>query len=255
MEWRERDGVRWLEAELPGAAGGLLDQASAGSARRLREPQRRVKTGDERGSVVDNRRRLCAALGLAPEHVVIGPQVHGAELAGTTARRSPAPSPSRGARTPRSTATPPTSPASPPLVFVADCLPVALAGPGGVAIAHGGWRGLAGGILARGAAAVGAEAAAIGPGIGPCCYEVGDEVLAEFAALGGGDRRRDACSTCPRSRAPAAGAAPGSSEVESAELCTSCNPDLFFSHRRDGERTGRQAGLAWRWREAERCPG
>jgi copper oxidase (laccase) domain-containing protein len=33
--------------------------------------------------------------------------------------------------------------------------------------------------------------------------------------------------------------------VESADLCTSCNPELFYSHRRDGERTGRQAGLVW----------
>ena len=43
----------------------------------------------------------------------------------------------------------------------------------------------------------------------------------------------------------AAGARAGVAEVEAADLCTSCNPDLFYSHRRDGERTGRQAGLAW----------
>ena len=60
-----------------------------------------------------------------------------------------------------------------PLVMVADCLPIAMAGPGGVAMVHGGWRGLAGGIVATAAERVEAEAAAIGPGIGPCCYEVG----------------------------------------------------------------------------------
>src|SRR5262249_61642791 len=73
----------------------------------------------------------------------------------------------------------------PPLVRVADCLPVALAGPGGVAMAHAGWRGLAGGVIARAAETVEAEAAAIGPGIGPCCYEVGEEVLAEFEDMDG----------------------------------------------------------------------
>ena len=36
-----------------------------------------------------------------------------------------------------------------------------------------------------------------------------------------------------------------SSAIESSGLCTSCNPELFYSHRRDGERTGRQAGLVW----------
>ena len=63
-----------------------------------------------------------------------------------------------------------------PLVMVADCLPVALSGPGGVAMAHCGWRGLASGIVAEGVRAIDATAAAIGPGIGPCCYE-GEEVL------------------------------------------------------------------------------
>ena len=51
---------------------------------------------------------------------------------------------------------------------------------------HCGWRGLAAGIVARGAEAVGATDAAIGPGIGPCCYEVGEEVLGAFADLGDG---------------------------------------------------------------------
>src|SRR5204863_2851144 len=71
-----------------------------------------------------------------------------------------------------------------PLVFVADCLPVALAGDGAVAMIHCGWRGLAAGIVERGVNAAGATAAAIGPGIGPCCYEVGEEVLAAFGPLG-----------------------------------------------------------------------
>jgi YfiH family protein len=129
-----------------------------------------------------------------------------------------------------------------PLVVVADCLPVAVSGRGGVAMAHCGWRGLAGGVIQETAAAVEADAAAVGPGIGSCCYEVGDEVLAEFEDLDGVAEGRMLDLTAV---ARALLARAGVSEVESADLCTSCNPELFYSHRRDGERTGRQAGLAW----------
>jgi YfiH family protein len=124
----------------------------------------------------------------------------------------------------------------------ADCLPVALAGPKGVAMAHGGWRGLAGGVLTRAAEAVEARAAAIGPGIGPCCYEVGEEVLSEFAAL---DAVSDGRHLDLGAVAEALLRRSGVDEVERADLCTSCNPELFYSHRRDGEKTGRQAGIAW----------
>jgi purine-nucleoside/S-methyl-5'-thioadenosine phosphorylase / adenosine deaminase len=128
-----------------------------------------------------------------------------------------------------------------PLVLVADCLPVALAGDDGVAMVHCGWRGLAGGIIARAAEAVGANAAAVGPGIGPCCYEVGDEVLTAFEDLGEGiadGRMLDLRGVASRLLTRA-----GVGSIEVSELCTSCNPELFYSHRRDAGRTGRQAGM------------
>ena len=129
-----------------------------------------------------------------------------------------------------------------PLVFAADCLPVALRGPGGVAMVHAGWRGLAGGIVASAAEEVEAIRAAIGPGIGPCCYEVGEEVLTAFADLGdvAEGRMLDLPEVARRLLARA-----GVEQVESAGLCTSCEEKLFFSHRRAAGRTGRQAGLAW----------
>ena len=130
-----------------------------------------------------------------------------------------------------------------PLVMVADCLPVAVAGPDGVAMLHCGWRGLAAGVIERGVREVGAEAAAIGPGIGPCHYEVGDEVLEAFSALGDGvaeGRMLDLREVARRLLAQA-----GVERVEVSELCTSCEPELFFSHRRDDGDTGRQAGLVW----------
>jgi YfiH family protein len=130
------------------------------------------------------------------------------------------------------------------MVLTADCLPVAVAAPGAVAMLHAGWRGLAAGILEQGLRSLrelcGEQElqAVIGPGAGPCCYEVGEEV---HLALGGEARRGpiDLAAIAER-RLRAAGA----TEVRSLGVCTICDP-RFFSHRREGERAGRQAGVAW----------
>jgi hypothetical protein len=128
------------------------------------------------------------------------------------------------------------------IALVADCLPVALIAPEAVAMLHAGWRGLAAGVLEEGVAAMrglGAVriAAAIGPGIGPCCYQVGDEVRAAFGTSG---RTLD-LKAIARARLEAAGV----EETFDCELCTACDPERFFSHRRDRGVTGRQAGVAW----------
>lgn len=128
------------------------------------------------------------------------------------------------------------------LVRAADCLPVALAGGGVVAMVHAGWRGLAAGVLEEGVAsllALGATDplhAAIGPGAGPCCYEVGDDVRAAFGATG---RTLD-IKGIARERLAAAGVA----SVEDVGVCTICDED-HFSFRREGAAAGRQAGMAW----------
>jgi hypothetical protein len=131
----------------------------------------------------------------------------------------------------------------------ADCLTVAVAGGGAVAIAHAGWRGLAAGVLGRAADRVreladgGAELhAAIGPGAGPCCYEVGPEVHAAFSDRPQG-RRANNLDLSAIAAAQLAEA--GADAVHAIGLCTMCHPELFFSHRRDRGVTGRQAGLAW----------
>ncbi len=130
-----------------------------------------------------------------------------------------------------------------PLVLVADCLPVALVGPGAVAMVHAGWRGIAAGVLEEGVRAVrelgggGDIAAAIGPGAGACCYEIGDEVR---AALGTTGRTAD-LKTVTRTRLRAVGVG----QVEDADVCTICDP-RWFSYRREGEGAGRQGGVVWR---------
>jgi YfiH family protein len=230
MRWRERGEVRWLEAELPGARA-VFSTRSAGSVRESAEP-------------------LAVTLGLDPERIAVADQVHGSDLE----RHSDPKIPLRCSFSSHSDAKEQRKlveadghvlmgPDLAALVFVADCLPVALAGPGGAAILHCGWRGLAAGIVARGAEAVAATDAAIGPGIGPCCYEVGDEVLAAFDGLGEGiasGRMLDLVEVARRQLVAA-----GVERIEAAEMCTSCEEALFFSYRRDAERAGRQAGLVW----------
>jgi YfiH family protein len=242
MEWRERDVVRWLEAELPGARAAFSTRIGGVSKDPYDELNVAILTGDEVEAVRENRRRLAGALGREADGVVMGRQVHGARLLAHDTRQEPRVY-SDVVRSPDEVDAHSTdNPELTPLVMVADCLPVAMVGPGGVAMAHCGWRGLAAGIIERTAAAIDATAAAIGPGIGPCCYEVGEEVLAEFEHLDGVAEGR--MLDLPAATGALLACA-GVSEVESAGLCTSSNPELFYSHRRDGESTGRQAGLIW----------
>jgi len=137
-------------------------------------------------------------------------------------------------------------------VGTADCVPVLLAGPhsGAVGAAHAGWRGLCGGTLEavagalrhRHGAAPDELLAAVGPCIGPCCYEVGEDVAARFAAIPGAVIARrprphlDLVAAAHHALL-AAGLSPERISVP-AGLCTRCQSELFFSYRRDGEATG-----------------
>jgi len=243
MEWRSADGIEWLEARLPGARVAFSSHRGGVSDGPFESLNLGILTDDDRAAVIENRHRLAAALGLRLDRVVIGRQVHGAELAAHTAPQEPSPFAEPGSALPEVDGHVIAEPSLAALVFVADCLPVAMAGPRGVAMLHCGWRGLAAGIVASGAEAVGATHAAIGPGIGPCCYEVGDEVLGAFAGLDegvGSGRTLDLVEVAHRLLREA-----GVERIEAAGLCTSCEAAHFFSHRRDGGRTGRQAGLVW----------
>jgi YfiH family protein len=195
-------------------------------------------TEDDPKRVAENRRRFCAAAGVDPGGLRYGRQVHG-PLVRRAARNGRA---GDGLWT--------DTPGEPLVVFTADCLPVALARTEGerpaIAVLHVGWRGLLAGIVQNGVAALGSGrlAASIGPGIGPCCYEVGDEVSTPFRQLFGAGvvhRRRLDLWSATEQALRAAGAA----SVSRVDLCTACNPGLFFSHRRDGERTGRQGVVAY----------
>ena len=245
MEWREADGLRWLEAELPGARAVFSTRVGGVSEPPFDTLNLGLLTGDEPASVRENRLRLAAAVGIDPHGVLIGRQVHAAEIATHSERQDADAFANPGPRLREVDGHITSVPGLAPLVFVADCLPIALAGPKGVAMIHGGWRGLAGGIVAGGVEGVEAAAAAIGPGIGPCCYEVGPEVLDAFDELGPGvaeGRMLDLVEVARRLLERS-----GVEAVEASELCVSCERELFFSHRRDDGKTGRQAGLVESW--------
>lgn len=233
MEWREQNGVRWLEADLGGARAAFSTRRGGVSDSPFDSLNLGLLTEDDEAAVAENRRRLAAALGFELAQLVFARQVHGARLVQHPRDGGPVEADGHVV----------VEPGLAPLVFVADCLPIALFGPGGLALVHAGWRGVAKGILGEATAAVEAAAAAVGPGIGSCCYEVGDEVRDTFAGLGEGvaaGRMLDLSEVARRLLAEA-----GVERIEVAGLCTSCEEELFFSHRRDHGRTGRQAGVAW----------
>ncbi len=242
MDWINEDGARWLEARLPGARAAFSTRLGGVSRGPFESLNLGIHTDDDRDAVLENRRLLASSLDFGISRVAIGRQVHGAELAVHAAAQARWPFAEPDAAIAEVDGHVLNEPGLAALVFVADCLPVALVGPRGVAILHCGWRGLAAGIIARGAAATGATDAAIGPGIGACCYEVGTEVLDAFAGLGPGisHKRKLNLSEVARRLLERAGV----KRVDTAGLCTSCEGSLFFSHRRDGK-TGRQAGVAW----------
>jgi YfiH family protein len=199
-------------------------------------------TEDDPANVDENRRRVAAATDCPRERFLYGRQVHGASVRRATEppgpKRPPAEEDGQATALRR----------HPALVFVADCLPIVLAADGAVAVIHAGWRGMAAGVLANGVAALeevggrGPVTALMGPGARGCCYEVGDEVHAAFA---GYDARRGERNLDLPAIAAAKLDEAGVAQIADLGLCTMCWFGLFFSHRRDGGVTGRQAGIVW----------
>jgi YfiH family protein len=134
-------------------------------------------------------------------------------------------------------------------VVTADCVPVLLAGPQGLAAVHAGWRGLVGGVIPATLERMGgAETAWIGPAIGPCCYEVGEEVAEQVAAVGGtvlpGPAGRPHLDLAAAARHQLKAAGVG--EVRSVASCTRCEAERLYSYRREGKGVGRNVAYIWR---------
>jgi YfiH family protein len=198
------------------------------------------RTGDDVERVDENRRRVCAELGADSACLALNYQHHSPDVHRAIAG-------SRGDREGDGLWT--DEPGLPIAALAADCVPIALARTNGdapaVGVLHAGWRGLLAGIAASGVAALGGRrlVAAVGPAIGPCCYEVGEDVADLFRARFGAGVLRGGNLDLWASAELALREA-GVAEVERFDLCTACRADLFFSHRRTGKPRGVQGVVA-----------
>ena len=201
--------------------------------------------GDDPVHVAENRRRLAQMLGYAAEPAWLD-QVHGARVINAGMVREPVAADAAWTR----------APGQPCVVMTADCLPVLLCDREGtsVAAAHGGWRGLAQGVIAAAVASLKAPPptllAWLGPAIGPAAFEVGAEVRAAFLALDAGNAGCFRPSPAGRWLADLYELARrqlralGISAIYGGACCTFSEPERFFSYRREPQ-TGRMATLIW----------
>jgi YfiH family protein len=213
-------------------------------------------SGDDAGPVTRNRQVLCDAVGMSPERLVFMEQVHGNFVATVDARHGGRGFFSRADAVPAADAMITREPGLCLVSLTADCASVVLLDPGvpAVGVAHASWRGTLGEISRRTVEAMKREfgcepsriRAAIGPAIRKCCYGVGGNFRAEFErALPGsrdffeargsgvffdlpGENRRQLAECGVRE-----------SNIEVSGTCTSCSPELLFSYRRDGAKSGR----------------
>lgn len=195
-----------------------------------------LTVGDDPEAVERNRALVAEALGIDPRWVTVT-QVHGSDIHVA----------SEGARSQKRSADAIVATGGSPIaVMVADCVPIAIEGEDSYAVVHGGWRSLASGIVEKTVGLMEARRAWIGPSIGPCHYEVGEEVVRAL-----GDRPVVASpSETGKVNLDLAGTVCevlttlGVEVVYRSSSCTACAEDLF-SYRRSGV-TGRQAVLMWR---------
>lgn len=139
-------------------------------------------------------------------------------------------------------------------IFTADCVPVVLAGPEGISAVHAGWRGIAARIIPATLAAVTADPSAwkawIGPAIGPCCYEVGEDVAEQVMAASApaiaipGPHGRPHIDLQKAARVQLEQL--GLQEIAATAGCTRCEEEKLWSYRRDGKGAGRNVAFIWR---------
>lgn len=231
-----------IESSLPGGKVVFTTRKGGVSAGPWGELNLGLACGDRSQDVIENRRLLSEAVGQDPECFRSARQVHGGRMQHHCESVRPGSylTPEAGLEEADGHYTNLVD--VPLMVTVADCAPVFLAGPEGVALLHCGWRSLLTDLIVRGAEATGGGRAVIGPCIGSCCFEVGPDVTELFAGEEMAGPGRLDLGKLIATRLGAVGI----EGVEIIDQCTSCNKDKFFSHRRDGGQTGRQAAVGWR---------
>jgi YfiH family protein len=242
VSFRPRLDVRWARglqiktddgARSAGVLVAFTDRRGGESRPPYDELNLGMRVGDDPRAAENNRRRAARAIGFDSRRLVLARGVHGADIieAGLHHRGVIGEADGLVARAP-----------GPVLgVLSADCAAVVLAGRGGLAVIHAGWRGLVAGVVERGLAAVGPVWGAwIGPSIHACCYEVGPDVIAAFSRRElpiDGPERVD-----PGRAAEEVLAREGVEQIAVDDECTYCSGNLY-SYRRDGV-TGRHGAFA-----------
>jgi YfiH family protein len=253
LEWRERDGVRWLQWEAVGVAAAFATRDGGVSPAPFDSLNLGLSTADEAGNVLENRRRLCAAVGLPQERLVVPGQVHGTTMTWVDDAMA-----GRGAFSSADViaehdALLTASPGLGLAISYADCVPVVIAadGPEGpcLATAHAGWRGMIDGIVGRTAASLAERGrlagAVVGPGIGPCCFTVDAALRRRFAARFPGSAGSATVDLWACAQAELLAAGVPADAIAVTRVCTASDA-RFFSHRRDHGATGRHLAIAWR---------
>jgi polyphenol oxidase len=261
MEMTKAGKVHYLEPRILAATGVAAQGFTTRHEGVSRPPYNSLNLGtntfDSPHSVQGNRSILARACGTRAERLVTVTQVHGTDL---LVLDSPNPDYGHFLRL-ECDGIVTSQPGVMIGVCVADCVPLLLLDPVRrvAAALHAGWKGTAGGIAGKGVEALvdifgsrpGDILAAVGPGIGPCCYEVDAPVMEAFEKGGAGWElfARESgpgkwgldLAAANQRQLLAAGIA--ENNIETTPLCVSCEHDLFFSYRRDGGDTGRQMGF------------
>lgn len=139
-------------------------------------------------------------------------------------------------------------------ILTADCVPVLVAGTEGLAAIHAGWRGIVGGVIPAALERLKGRpeewTAWVGPAIGVCCYEVGEDVASQVVAASGpeiavpGPAGKPHLDLAGAARLQLARAGVG--DVVVLPRCTRCDEGKLWSYRREGKRAGRDLGFIWR---------
>jgi YfiH family protein len=230
----------------PGIRHGVTTRAGGVSVGPYSSLNLGASVGDRQEAVEENRARLALALGFPPARLVTTPQVHGKDVLVVDETSAPA------ALSIRADILVSREPGFLLMQRFADCVPLLLWHPEAhvVGVAHAGWRGTAIGVAGRfvaAAADLGGGPAGlrvvVGPSIGPCCFEVGEEVVEQIpgadAASSVGPRGRPHVDLWEINRRQLVAAGVPAGQVEVAGACTRCQPETYFSHRALGYPAGR----------------
>lgn len=229
------DGLRLLTDPGAAAAGVLVaftDRNGGVSPAPYDTLNLAGRGGDDPGLVEVNRKRAAEAIGFPSDSLALARQVHGAEVIEAE--------PGDGGILGECDVLVARAPGVTIGILTADCAPVIVWGPEGIAIAHAGWRGLVAGAIEEAVRRVGGVAAWVGPSIRACCYEVGPEVAAAFEEAGLPVAAPDRVDTMDA--AVAALQKTGVEAIATTGICTHTDT-RYFSYRRDGV-TGRQGAFA-----------